>query len=623
MLNVLYWSGKPDIKFYNMLSKHNKTLLLSLFFIGVAISGKADTEKRVVILHTNDMHSRLDGFAPSGEYSPLTVNDDNTIGGFSRIAAILNNEKSKDPSSTLIVDAGDFLMGTIYHYMEEYNGFQLPLMKDMGYEFVAIGNHEFDYGPDKLALIIEKSVSVGEIPRLLLTNAVFDDEKDGDNRFEALFDRGIITRTGIIEKSGVRIGLFSLMGVDADDVAPFAPPVTFARQKKSAKKAVKQLKKEGCDIIICLSHSGVEKNKHGEWDGEDVKLAKKVKGLDLIISGHTHTVLTEPVFVKGTPIVQTGANGCNVGKLEILVNSDGVTVENYTLIPVNDNVKGDEEIQARIDGQKRKISSGLFEPLGYDVESDLIRSGYELLCDEYGDLENSNLGPLVADAIHSYININSPAGTDISMVAAGVIRDRVPPGMLSVQDVFRVVSLGSGEDNIPGYPLARVYVTGIELKRIVEILLVAYKSSPSNYCYYSGLEVDYNPDKGLLRKVKSISITDSDGVSTPVDLNKKNEKLYSVSANAYMLEFIGIIKKTTFRLVNVTPKYANGEPIADMKKSVIDFDKEQAGVQEGKEWIAFVEYLKKMTDVDGDNVADMDQFYLNPPLRIKPVDISD
>ncbi|MCD4769393.1 MAG: 5'-nucleotidase C-terminal domain-containing protein [Bacteroidales bacterium] len=606
-----------------MLKMILNTFILS-FSISLISASPESPGKKLIILHTNDLHSRLDGFAPSGEYTPLSVNDDNTIGGFSRIATILKNEKSKNPSATLIVDAGDFLMGTIYHYMEEYNGFQLPLMNDMGYDFAAIGNHEFDYGPGKLALIIEKSVTGDKIPGLLLTNAVFDDEDDRDNRLEELFERGVITRTSIIEKSGIRIGLFSLMGADADDVAPFAPPVTFARQKKSAKKAVKQLKKEGCDVIICLSHSGVEKNKKGEWSGEDVKLAKKVKGLDLIISGHSHTVLNEPVIVKGIPIVQTGANGCNVGKLELIVASDGLTVESYTLIPVNDNVTGDKDIQARIDDQKRKISSGLFEPLGYDVESDLIRSGFELVCDEHGgDLESSNLGPLVVDAMHSYINTYSTVGTDISMVAAGVIRDRVPIGMLLVQDIFRIMSLGSGKDSIPGYPLARVYVTGIELKRIVEILLVAYKSSPSNFCYYAGIEVDFDPEKGLLRKIISISLVDSDGVLTPVDLNKKSDKLYSVSANAYMLEFIGIIKKTTFGLVNVTPKNANGLSIADMEKSVIDFDKNLAGVQEGKEWIALVEYLKVMKDTDGDDVADMDQFYLNPPLRIRPADISD
>ncbi len=90
------------------------------------------------------------------------------------------------------------------------------------------------------------------------------------------------------------------------------------------------------------------------------------------------------------------------------------------------------------------------------------------------------------------------------MVAAGVIRDKIVPGEQAAPDIFRVMSLGSGKDDVPGYPLSRLYVTGKELKSILEILQVAYKSSPDNYCYYSGIRVEYNPDKGLLRKSEKL-----------------------------------------------------------------------------------------------------------------------
>ena len=123
-----------------------------------------------------------------------------------------------------------------------------------------------------------------------------------------------------------------------------------------------------------------------------------------------------------------------------------------------------------------------------------------------GDFMASNLGPLVADAIQSYVNSHNTKGTDISMVAAGVLRDRILPGKLTAPDIFRVMSLGSGKDNVPGYALARMYITGKELKSVLEILQIAYKSSPDNYCYYSGFSVKYNPEKGLFRKIKKIDI---------------------------------------------------------------------------------------------------------------------
>jgi 5'-nucleotidase len=192
------------------------------------------------------------------------------------------------------------------------------------------------------------------------------------------------------------------------------------------------------------------------------------------------------------------------------------------------------------------------------------------------------------------------------------------PGVQTTQDVFRIMSLGKGDDEVPGYPLARVFVNAKELKRILEILLVAYKSTPSNYCYYSGLEVKYDPDRGLLRKINSISLVNDQGELVPLDLSRKNEELYSITANAYMLEFIGIIQKMTFGLIRVQPKDAAGKELDDMKESIIDFDKSVPGIQEGKEWIALVRYLSNMDDVDGDGIPDMPVHYMNPGLCLIP-----
>lgn len=595
--------------------------LLSLIVLLFPLILTAQGPARLVILHTNDMHSRLEGYAPSGEYTPLSANDDNTTGGFSRIAALIGKEKSAFPEGTLVLDAGDFLMGTIFHTMEEKTGFQLPLMASMGYEVVAIGNHEFDYGPAALARIIEKSAQRGNLPQILMSNGKFDPVDTRDDGLENLFDRGIIGRTTILEKNGLRIGVFSLLGKDADEVAPYAPPVTFSKQIRSARLMVRELEDKGCDLIICLSHSGITKNKKGKWRGEDVKLASRVKGLDIIISGHSHTRLEQPLNIKGVTIVQTGSYGAFVGRMEIEVSGDDVEVKDYRLMPVDDSFTGDPQIHKEIEDQKSIIEKEFFSLLGFGLSVPLVSTDFELRCDESPALlESSNLGPLVADAIYDFVNSESERGTDIAMVAAGVIRDAIVPGDNSVQDIFRVMSLGSGDDNIPGYPLATVYVTGKELKSVLEILLVAWKSSTSNYCYYSGVEVKYNSGKGLLRKITSITLKRDDGSTEEVDFSKKNQQLYSISANSYMLEFIGIIKKTTFGLVNVTPKLYDGSPMGEIANAVIDFDPSQEGVQEGKEWIALTRLLSVMTDSDGDKIPDIDPFYRNPPLRV--IDIS-
>jgi len=583
-----------------------------LFFIIVLLPLVGQTEKKIVLLHTNDLHSRLTGYAPESAYSPLSVNDDKTKGGFARIATILKTEKDNNRGNTLVINAGDFLMGTLFAGLEEKNGFQLRLMKAMGYDIVGLGNHEFDFGPDKLASIINASVKNGEIPSLLIGNTEFDEKDRRDDNLEKLFSDGVITRKRILIKDGIKIGIFSIIGKDADRVAPNAVPVTFTRQYGFARKMVKELKNEHCEIIICVSHSGLVKGKNGEWTGEDVKLAKKVSGIDIIISGHTHTLLDKPLTVNGVNIVQAGEFGQYVGRMSLIYSARKLKVESYELIPVDDKIVGDNSINQLIENQKGLVTSEILKPLGMDYSTPVAETDFTLGGNSVSDYLESNIGPLVADAIHFYINRHTVKGADVSIIAAGMLFDNIVPGIQTAPDIFRVVSLGSGKDNIPGYPLSRLYVTGRELKSIFEILQVAYKSSPDNYCYFSGVRVLCDPGKGLFRKIKKIDIVHPDGSVTNVDFSKKNKSLYSVTADSYMLEFIGIIKKMSFGLVNVVPKDFSGNRILDMKTTVIDMDENIDGIQEGKEWLALLEYIHSMIDIDKNGIPNIDKKYSVP-----------
>jgi 5'-nucleotidase / UDP-sugar diphosphatase len=591
-----------------------KTLILFAFLCFFFLS-HSQTEKRITIIHTNDLHSRLNGYAPESAYTPLKTNDDNTIGGFARISSVIMSEKAKADGTTLVVDGGDFLMGTLFQSLEEKTGFQLNLMKKMGYDVLCIGNHEFDYGPDKLAQIVYSSVRNGPIPFLLLSNARFSAEDANDDQLQKLYEENVIKRRMTIDKDGLKFGFFSLLGKVADENAAFAPPVTFSRQISTAKKIVKELHKDGCDIIICLSHSGISGNPGSEWEGEDVELARKVKGINVIISGHTHTILDKPVIINGIPIVQAGEYGQYVGKLSLIYSNGNVLVDGYSLIPVNDMIPGDPLIHQLIEDQKKIVNSEILLPLGLEYDTPVAETDFILECNESGDIKSSNLGPMVADAIHSYVNNHSKQGTDISMVAVGVIRDRINPGIQTAADIFRVMSMGRGKDNVPGYPLSRLYFTGKELKSILEILQIAYKSAPANFCYYSGLRVEFNPEKRLMKKIRKIEIIKSDGGHQLVDFSKKNKDLYSITANSYMLEFIGIIKKMSFGLINVVPKDINGNLVTNMSYAVIDMDEESEGLQEGKEWLALMELIGKMDDTDGNGIPDIDKKYSVPVVN--------
>lgn len=589
-----------------------KNILMLFLLINAAVTIAAQEEKKIIILHTNDLHSRLNGFSPESEYTPLITGDDVTRGGFARIAAILRDEKEKNQGITLTVDAGDFLMGTLFHALESRTGFQLRLMKKMGYDLVCLGNHEFDFGPERLAEIIAISASGGEIPAILLSNAVFNDTDPADDALGELYSENKINRKLIIERDGLKIGIFSLLGKDAVDVAPMSKPVKFSKQPSFAREMVKELKKQKCDIIICMSHSGVTKDKKGRWSGEDVKLAKSVRGIDIIVSGHTHTKLDKPLIVRGIPIIQTGEYGQNIGRIEIAFSDGRLRFADYRLIPVDDNITGDSDIANLIEKQQLLVNEEILAPLGIKYTDPVAETDFLLECNEQGDFKASNLGPMIADAIHRYVNNHTDAGCDISMVAVGVIRDRIVPGILSAPDIFRIMSLGSGKDDVPGYPLARLYVTGKELKNILEILQVAYKSSPSNFCFFSGLRAEYDPERGLLRKISKIDLISPDGEIKSVSFSKDDKTLYSLIANSYMLEFIGIIKKMSFGLINVVPKDISGNPILDIKNTVIDINENEQGIQEGKEWLALMELVASMKDSDNDSIPDIDSKYAVP-----------
>jgi len=595
-----------------------KSLIFIIWFVSyIALNGQ--TEKKITILHTNDLHSRLMGYAPESEYSPLTLKDDKTVGGFARIASIIKTEKESNSGITLVLDAGDFMMGTLFPGVEKRSGFQLRLMKSMDYDVTCLGNHEFDYGPEWLANVINTSHSKGEIPSILIDNAKFDKKDVRDDALEKLFNDNIISRKLILMKDGIKFGFFSILGKNAVKDAPRAAPVTFEKQNSFAKKMVKQLKSEKCNIIICISHSGVSKEKNGEWGGEDVELARKVKGIDLIIGGHTHTKLDHPIIVNGIPIVQAGEFGQYVGCLKLSYSSEKLKVESYRLIPVDDKIAGDKHINSLIEEQKEKINLEILKPLGLDYNKPVVESDFRLEGNDVGDYINSNIGPLIADAIRYYVNIHNSKGTDISMVAAGMIFDKILPGIQTAPDIFRVMPLGSGNDEIPGYALSRLYVTGRELKSILEILQVAAKSKPEDYCYYSGLRVDYDPERGLFKKIKKIEIEHNNGHVVNVDFSKKNKSLYSITADSYMLDFIGIIKKMSFGLINVVPKDAAGNKIKDMRTLVIDIDEKRDGVQEGKEWLALIEFLGSMKDTNGNGIPDIDRKYAVPLKCFLPV----
>ncbi len=579
----------------------------------------------ITIIHTNDMHSQLLGFAPNIDYTPRRVGDDATIGGWARVAAIIKAARKERTCPVLTLDAGDYLMGSLFHTICREHALELRLLREMGYDAVAVGNHEFDLTPSGLARIVNAARKNGALPPVLLSNAVFSEESAKDDTLEKAFNENLVRRYLLLERGGIRIGIFAVLGADAVEVAPFASPVKFEGIVEASKKMVAFLRDEKkSQMVICLSHSGLTQYRGAP--SEDEELARQVKGIDLIVSGHTHTKLEQPLVVDGTIIVQGWEYGKCVGILDLDVDGTRARVKNYRYVNVNDTVAGDGAIQAIIDRHIPIIEKEVLSPYGLWFNQVIAESDFDI---EYVETDREfPMGNLIADSIRWYANrhVYDPKDPASKVVAAvesnGIIRDPLlkgTSGKLAVCDIFRTfpLGLGFGGDDSMGYPIVTLYITASEMKKALEVLTtIAPIKGNSYYLQVSGLKFTYNPRRVLFDRVTGIWLGDAVTGYEKLDCTSGNRKHYRIAANIYNATFLKIIGGFTRNILTIVPRYRDGRPIDDLTKAIIDRDAKAPGIQGLKEWAGLIEYMKTFPDTDGDGIPNVPSRYRQVEGRI-------
>lgn len=587
------------------------------FLLSIALAAPAASQaKKITIIHTNDLQSRLLGFGPNRDYTPHTTGDDHTIGGIARLATLIDSLKSVAPERTLLLDGGDVLMGTLFHTIAREEALEYRLLARLGYDAVVIGNHEFDFGPDGLAQILQTAIDRTTPPLFLLSNAIYDSLDPRDDGLERLARDGHLRDSAIIERGGLRIGLLGLMGNDAAQVAAFASPVRFTPPVPAARAIAKALKAQGAEVVIALSHGGVVRRGDGSWRGDDIDLAREVAEVDVIVGGHSHTALPEPIFVAGKPVVQAGSEARFVGVLDLLIDDDRVAVERYVLLPVNDRIPGNAAIQAEVERCQQVIDEKILQPYGYRFAQVVVETAFDLR----KQVGEAPLGNLVADAMHWSVERHDPP-LDFAVEANGQLRDdilRGATGQQQVSDLFRIAGLGQGiVEEMPGYPLVKIYLTAPEIKKALEVLTTLYPmKGPSYHLQLSGLRMRYNPNRVPFDRVVAVDALQEDGSYAPLPLSTSNSRLYSIATNFYVASFIKIIGSFTYGLLDIVPKDAAGEAIADLRSALVDADPRQEGVQELKEWVVLLDYVSQFADTDGNGIPDVPEGYRQPEGRI-------
>ncbi|WP_019229300.1 5'-nucleotidase C-terminal domain-containing protein [Sedimentibacter sp. B4] len=443
-------------------------LILSSFSFAFA----ADAATTITIFHTNDTHARL-------------LSNDTNI-GFAKIATLIKEARLSDPN-TLLLDAGDTLHGMpIVNISKGQNA--VKVLEATGYDYMTLGNHDFNYGQERL-LELKNMSSVG-----MLSANVLD--KDGKSLF---------TPYVIKEINGVKVGIF---GLSTPETAYKTSPanvegLTFANPVETAQKIVNEIKDQ-TDVIIGIVHLGLD----GGSEFTSERLAKEVEGIDVLIDGHSHTLLENGQVVNNTLIAQTFEHDKNLGKVTIEVTDGKVVNKTAELINVSKvaEVIPDPEVTKIIDEINAENAEVFAQVVAKtDVYLDGVRANVRT--------RETNLGNLSADAVRK------AAGSDIGFVNGGNIRVDIQPGDITFGKLAELFPFGN--------TVQVKKITGADLVKVLEISVQAYPEAQGGFLQVSGMSFEFDPSQPAGSRVVGVKIGESE-----LDLSAE----YTVAIN----DFLGI-----------------------------------------------------------------------------------
>jgi 5'-nucleotidase / UDP-sugar diphosphatase len=591
---------------------------------GVALASGA-AELHVTFIHTSDEHSAV---LPVPLVDHRGEATDPTFGGFARLASAIEVQRSRaaargEPS--LVTSAGDNIGGSPFAWlMLQGLSTELGLMVEMGYDVITLGNHEFDYDSEYLARYIAAAGYPVAAARtaLVATNTVAP-------AGHPLGELGM-RRTHLVElPNGLRVGFFGLLGRGAARFATLAPPVQFSDAHAAAAGAVEELRTAGAHVVVAITHSGLR---------EDQELARAVAGIDIILGGHDHLLLETPEVVNGTILVHPGAHTRQLTVLEVAydVASGRVRVRNGEtgtphVIALDASVPSHAGISARIDAFRAPLEALVRSLTGAHADdgSEAARSAHarlhgaaDLLAAtiarsdsllRYGPpMQETPLGNFVTDAMRHAVTNATGEHVDVAFQANGVIRGDLRAGTvperagdIAFHDMASVVGMGRGPDGTPGYPLVSVWLTGEEVRRVLEIsVLLSELMRNSYYLQVSGVRMRYDPARAILFRIpfrgtpiptgRAVLHAERETEHGYVPLARREGGLYHVVTDYYVASFLPMVGQMLPSLALV-PKDRAGHPIANIDDAVVQRDGRPLAT-----WQAVLEHaVAQPADADG------------------------
>ncbi len=584
----------------------------------------AQLQQKLLVLHTNDIHSHLMGHAPERDYTPGEAGDDATRGGMARLATAIGRARALAGAAgtpVLQLDAGDFMMGTLFELLANREATELAMMQALGYDATTLGNHELDWTPLGLAAILQAAASKQITLPILSSNMSFSEADAGDDALEDVAAAtGALPRKLIKTVGEIKVGLFGLLGANAVEVTPQSSPLAFEPIDAAAERMVAELREvDGVDVVIALSHSGIDR----EGRGEDAVLAAAVPGIDLIVSGHTHDTLEQPVQIGDTLIVTAGSYSAYLGALELTITKPAqaggrasLAVDGYTLFDIDDTLPADAATQAGIEQYIAGLDAAALMPQGLGYRQVVAETSADLLLPA---LEEAPVGNLVADAYRTVVSALDPSEPPaLAFDANGQLRAPIlkgSTGEIWFADLFRVLPIGIGPDGVPGFPLVSFYLNARDIRSGLELNGAPELTGNDVFLQISGMQVEYDASRPRFQRVSRLSLVTG---GAPIELDVADRTTcYRVVTTNYVAGLLGLVSGRTGGLLSVEAKDADCTTRVNPVTRLIDADPDRIGVQELKHWQALYGYLSRFEDADLDGIPDVPAAYATAQGRIR------
>jgi 5'-nucleotidase / UDP-sugar diphosphatase len=456
-------------------------------------SGMAAAEYNLTILHTNDFHAR---FEPISKYDGPCGAEDNTagecFGGSGRLMTAIAEARERAGNS-ILVDGGDQFQGTLFY--TQYKGtLAAEMMNQMGYDAMTVGNHEFDDGPE----VLRGFMDALEFP-VLMSNADVTAEP-------LLADK--LAKSTVIEKGGEQIGLIGLTPQDTHELASPGDNITFSDPVAAVQGEVDLLIARGVNKIIVLSHSGYS---------VDQKVAAETTGVDVIVGGHTNTLLSNtneraegpyPTMVGETAIVQAYAYGKFLGELNVTFDDEGnITKAEGEPLIMDAAVTEDQDTVDRIAEAAKPLE---------EIRNRVVADTAEAIDGERGNCraQECSMGNLVADAMLDRVK---DQGIDVAIANSGGLRASIDAGEVTMGEVLTVLPFQN--------TLSTFQVTGAQLIEALENGVSQHEEGAGRFPQVAGMSFAFDPKAEAGSRISDVMVA-----GAPIDL----EKTYGAVSNNYV-----------------------------------------------------------------------------------------